>query len=69
MRPEHALAGPVADRLAALPPGVVAALLRVGRRVNDGFTGEITIAASQRGIRFIRWTETETGQQIAEELR
>lgn len=56
------------DRLSTFPPVVQAALLRVGRRIGEGFEGEIVVAVKRGGITFIRWTHTETGDVIKEEL-
>jgi hypothetical protein len=58
--PEHVFA--------RLPRGVQAALLRIGRRVQEGFEGEIALASKRGGILYIRWTQTETGDAIKEEL-
>ena len=55
-------------RLAKMPTGVLAALLRVGRRIGEGFEGEITVDVRKGGVRWIRWTQTETGDVIKEEL-
>lgn len=56
------------DRLARMPRGVLAALLRIGRRISEGFEGEILISAKRGGVSFIRWSQTETGDVIKEEL-
>lgn len=55
-------------RIAELPRSVLAALLRIGRRIKEGFDGEITISVKRGGVNFIRWTQTETGDVIKEEL-
>ena len=51
-----------------MPKTVLATLLRVGRRIGEGFEGEITIAVKGGGISFVRWTQTETGDKLKEEL-
>lgn len=56
------------QRLLKMPRVVLATLLRVGRRIQEGFEGEITIAVKRGGVHFIRWTQTETGDVIKEEL-
>lgn len=58
----------LAERIVTMPRLVVAALLRVGRRIGEGFEGEIIISVRRGGIAFIRWTQTETGESIKEEL-
>jgi hypothetical protein len=56
------------ERFERLPPLIQATLLRIGRRVAEGFEGEITVAVVKRGVRFVRWTQTETGDVLKEEL-
>lgn len=56
------------QRLMKMPRGILATMLRVGRRIQEGFEGEITICVARGGVRFIRWTQTETGDTIKEEL-
>lgn len=51
-----------------LTPSVQAALLRIGRRTREGFEGEIVLQVKSRGISYVRWTQTETGDVIKEEL-
>ncbi len=51
-----------------LSKSVLAAILRVGRRIEEGFEGEITISVKRGGVSYIRWTQTETGDSIKEEL-
>lgn len=51
-----------------LPKSVRAALVRIGRRIGEGFEGEIEIAVRRGGIAFIRWIQTETGDVVKEEL-
>lgn len=58
----------VIQRLEKMKPSVLAALLRVGRRIDEGFEGEILVAVKAKGVHFIRWTQTETGDVIKEEL-
>lgn len=54
--------------LLRLPRGVQAAILRVGRRIAEGFEGEIMISVKRGGVSFIRWSQTELGDAIKEEL-
>jgi hypothetical protein len=56
------------QRLVKMPRLILATLLRIGRRVEEGFEGEIHIQVARGGVRFIRWTQTETGDSIKEEL-
>lgn len=58
----------VRARLAKVPPSVLAALLRIGRRIEEGFEGEILVAVKRGGVHYIRWTQTETGDVLKEEL-
>lgn len=58
----------IVARLERMPPGVIAALLRIGRRIVEGFEGEITLSVKRGGVHFVRWTQTETGDVIKEEL-
>lgn len=58
----------IVERLTSMPFSVRAALLRIGRRIGEGFEGEIIISVKRGGISFIRWTQTETGDTIKEEL-
>lgn len=51
-----------------MPRIVLATLLRIGRRITEGFDGEITISVHKGGVRFVRWTQTETGDTLKEEL-
>lgn len=57
-----------AERFNQFSPNVQAALLRIGRRVREGFDGEIVVATKSRGINYIRWVSTERGDVILEEL-
>ena len=52
----------------ALRPIMQAALLRIARRVGEGFEGEIQLIIAHGGVRAIRWSELETGDSIKEEL-
>lgn len=61
---DHALK----ERFEQVPRPILAALLRIARRIGEGFEGEITIQVRRGGIGFIRWTQTETGDIIKEEL-
>lgn len=56
------------ERMRVMRPIILATVLRVGRRIEEGFEGEITIQVKQGGVHFIRWTQTETGNIIKEEL-
>lgn len=58
----------VAARLVASRPSVLATLLRIARRIEEGFEGEVIVAVKRGGVHFIRWTQTETGDTIKEEL-
>lgn len=58
----------VRERVGRMPPSVLAALLRIARRVEEGFDGEIQMGVKRGGIQYIRWTQTETGDVIKEEL-
>jgi hypothetical protein len=51
-----------------LPRSVQATLLRIGRRITEGFEGEVTVAAKRGGVAYLRWIQTETGDVIREEL-
>jgi hypothetical protein len=42
-----------------MPPSVQAALLRIARRIGEGFQGSIEIAAHAKGIRTIAWKQVE----------
>lgn len=57
------------QRLSRMPRSILATLLRIGRRIDEEkFEGEITICAARGGVRFIRWSQTETGDSFKEEL-
>lgn len=58
----------MAERLSNMPKSVCAALLRIGRRIGEGFEGEIVIGVKHGGVNFIRWTQNETGDVIKGEL-
>lgn len=46
------------------------ALLRIGRRIKEGFAGEVTICVKpDGGVPWVRWVETETGDVLKSELR
>lgn len=50
-------------------PLVRATLLRIARRIAAGdFDGEIHIIVGQGNVRSVRWTYTETGESLKEEL-
>ena len=51
-----------------LPQSVLAALLRIGRRIRDGYEGTIEIQAHRRGVATIKWSQVESGDKIREEL-
>lgn len=58
----------VKERLSKLPRSVLASMLRIGRKISEGFEGEIQISVKHGGISYIRWSQTETGDVIKEEL-
>lgn len=58
----------LSERLKQMPRSVLAALMRIGRRVGEGFEGEITIGVKRGGVNYIRWIQNETGETIKEEL-
>lgn len=45
-----------------------AALVRVARRMADGFEGEITLIITRGGVRAIKWVQHENGNEIKEDL-
>lgn len=46
-----------------------AAILRLARRIAEGFEGEVqVIVMRDGGIRSIKWIQLETGESIREEL-
>lgn len=45
-----------------------ATIVRIARRLREGYTGEIVILAQDGGVKAIRWIQTETGDSIKEEL-
>lgn len=45
-----------------------AALLRVARRIQEGYEGEIHLTIKGRGVAIIRWVQVETGDQFKVEL-
>lgn len=55
-------------RFAQLSQLIQAALLRIGRKIGEGFEGEITLTVTRGGIRFVRWSNVETGDVIRQEL-
>lgn len=58
----------IVERIMRFSPIILATFLRIGRRIGAGFEGEITLSIKRGGISFVRWTETETGDTIKEEL-
>lgn len=66
--PDRRLGDSPEQRLAQLPRPLLGALLRVARRIQEGFEGEITICITQGGVRFVRWTHTETGEVLKAEI-
>ncbi len=58
------------DRLTALQPSrlTLATLLRVARRISEGFEGEIQLTITRHGVRSLRWVQLENGDMIKEEL-
>lgn len=61
-------ASAVLERLSTVRPVTLAALLRIARRINEGFDGSITLDIKNGGVRSVQWLETETGDEIKEEL-
>lgn len=57
-----------AERFTQFSPNVQASLLRIGRRIAEGFDGEIVVATKSRGVAYIRWVSTERGDTLMEEL-
>lgn len=45
-----------------------AALIRIGRRILEGFEGEIQLVVSRGGVNSITWIQFEKGDKIKEEL-
>jgi hypothetical protein len=58
----------VLERLSAVRPVTLAALLRIARRTLEGFEGEVQLTITHGGVRSVKWVETETGDEIKEEL-
>lgn len=59
----------MAGRLLGLPSVTVAALLRLARRISEGFTGEVIICVKKGGgVAWVRWSETDDGNSLREEL-
>lgn len=62
------------QRLQNLTPSVLATLLRIARRIEEGFEGTIEVQTINRGVGNLKWThigvyyELEDGSQIKEEL-
>lgn len=56
------------ERFGTYPRIIQATMLRISRRIFEGFTGEITISVRKGGVHYIKWTETEQGDEIKEEL-
>lgn len=50
------------------PKSVQACLLRIGRRIKQGFEGTVEVQAHRGGVGYIRWSEVERGDTIQEEL-
>lgn len=60
----------VARRLGELSSlSVLSALVKIGRRVEEGFEGEITLHVHRGGVSKVQWCEVEMGDKIKEELR
>lgn len=46
-----------------------ATLIRVARKIADGYEGVVEITVGKGGgIRFVRWSQTETGDSIREDV-
>lgn len=58
----------VHERVEKMPRPVLATLLRIARRLEEGFEGEVHIGVVHGSVRFVRWTQTETGAVLKEEL-
>lgn len=59
----------VAGRLLGLSASALAALMRLARRIAEGFTGEVTICVKKGGgVAWVRWSETDDGTALKEEL-
>ena len=60
----------VDDRLerSGCRPVTQATLLRIARRVAQGFEGKVHLVITGGGVRSIEWVEVETGDKIKEEL-
>jgi hypothetical protein len=56
--------------LSGLSASAQAALLRLARRIAEGFIGEVTICVKKGGgVAWVRWSETDDGNSLREELR
>lgn len=52
-----------------LSPSAQATLLRIANRIAQGFFGTIELdVARNGGVRSIRWIQTETGDQVREQV-
>lgn len=51
-----------------LPDSAAAALMRIARRIDEGFEGDIVLNVKKGGITWMRWEQTERGDVIREEL-
>lgn len=68
MKPATSSTIPV-ERFVAFSSLIQATLLRLGRRITEGFEGEVTLSVRRGGVSWVRWTQTETGDVLKEELR
>ena len=59
-----------AERFEAFPRSVQAALLRVGRRIGEGFEGVVEVQVHRGGVGSLRWIRVhlEQGDVIEQEL-
>ncbi len=51
-----------------LKPTLQNTLLRIARRVAQGFEGKVHLVIAGGGVRTVEWVEVETGDKIREEL-
>jgi hypothetical protein len=58
----------VVERTRNMKPITVATILRVGRKIEEGFDGEVVLGVKNGGVHFIRWVQQENGNTIKEEL-
>lgn len=54
--------------LETAPPVVQGTVVRIIRRVAEGFEGEIHLTIARGGVRAAKWITTETGETLREGL-